>query len=921
MTVVELICRVAAAAFTDRAPLGVRLSPVSIGAEELPLLLAEARRVLPANTFVALAAPGAEGVEDARSCIADGERAAERATAWRNQLAPAERILYVSARRLGRAGGLEDTLHHLTERELRKELVTWASDAGRVPEAVLAGLDRADIVSQSDLRSLCQFLDTAAGATMAEIGAALPILHLAPDSGLADNPEARIGANKRLVKRAMTRDNRGNAALVPKAVEVRRELEAALGGGAGGESLVDIDLGVLGTSEIDPAKVPRPRAAPPAPRPPRGGAASPPPKPSTSGAAATPPPTGGDSPQSLLGGGVRPRGEPGRAQIRGRAKATSSAWDLLPPGLANMVNAVLGGEGEGLVWATGAAPHALIAALPSSLAKPRSADLDPLRPLPQFAVWVSARAELVAALGEDLETLSSAPFVALSSADRWAIAARLGGAALALLEAAGAAGSDALRCALDLDTAQIAVRGETRLIALTPLHSVVLTQLLQRRRLVCAHASPTESRIALAGLRAPLAVPASWPTPTGPLSCGPGPRFAPLFGAPPSLAGVESVLAFVLDGLTRLLPHARLGVTASAEEHPAAVLRGLTTAMAATPAVSAAVLHARSALSLDDRATALVDEGRLRLEPLEPGVRAHLYVPKVARTLAAAIAPTELLGRSLPGAWSLADDGVADLVGVPVPQDAAAWTLVLGATRGAPPRPQFVLSRGAVAGLLYTVVCGDPRAAARALTPAYKALGVEKLTPRTIENLTRDLSFGAGGMISLGADPASALGAMLAELSLSIHLGEDAVHAGVANGRGDPIFGDASAPVALAAAMEHGGVRIALAAASLAPLGERERTAVAAGMEVVSLANGDTPLAGAARVLFAEALQSGWRRHADGPRVIEAILLGASLRAEPLLLGPSGSPSTMMIVGGQLARVITINAGMLEALTSRVRAG
>jgi hypothetical protein len=295
MTFGELICRVALLRFDDDAQLGARISPVNIDAADAADLAAVAKRILPPHVYVAIAAPGAETVEEDRLCVAPGERAAERATAWRNRLSAdgTERILYVSARRLGKAGGLQDTLCELTESELRRGFVRWlASAASGMPAAIGEALASSGAADLADARALTSFAASVIGAPdpLAAAGKALPLLGLAADSRLSEAPTERLAANVKLTRAAGAGDARVNRSDAPALVAAKQALGRAISEADGppdSAALAAVDLGSLGladlTGEAARRRAPKPKApaAPSRPTSPpvRPSAPKPPPRP------------------------------------------------------------------------------------------------------------------------------------------------------------------------------------------------------------------------------------------------------------------------------------------------------------------------------------------------------------------------------------------------------------------------------------------------------------------------------------------------------------------------------------------------------------------------------------------------------------------------------------------------------------------
>ncbi len=279
MTFAELLCHVAKLRFNDEAQVGVRVSPVMITPQEALQIPTAARAILAPNTFVAVACPGVDPWEDDRTCVAAGEHAAERATFWRNRLSPqaGDRVLYVSARRLGRAGGLQDTLFDLSESRLRQGFLEWcrSPESGCPPELAEA-LAQSGVAEVADARALAAFSAAVFDAVdpVRAAGDALPVLSLARDSALATNPEERLRENVRWVRAASAGDSRGVSKLSQQAAVVRRTLTEVTSGAAGDDlmtGLKTVDIGPLKLEELA-APAPKPRSAskpkpPKAPRP------------------------------------------------------------------------------------------------------------------------------------------------------------------------------------------------------------------------------------------------------------------------------------------------------------------------------------------------------------------------------------------------------------------------------------------------------------------------------------------------------------------------------------------------------------------------------------------------------------------------------------------------------------------------------
>ena len=1012
MRFTELICHVAASKFSERAQLGVRLSPVTLDTDEAGELARVARELLPAGTFIAVAAPGAPAYDDDRTCTSDGERAAERATAWRNQLGPGERILYVSVRRLGRAGGLEDTLSELTEADLREGLLAWCEQDGRLPKELVGALRSAGVVDRADARSLCRFATAAVGEKLEKVGELLPLIDLAADSRLAEAPKERIAANARWVKSAATGDNRGTGRMGPRAVDLRKQLGAAITSddGASASRLGGVDLGDLSTDELNsdapkatraprPNKEPAPKAAADS----KGKtSATPKPAPKTSKGAsgartATPPEQRDQQPKEEERGG-RPDGGVGepsepvseaddtsdggpltdpelarsadldapvspeesadeqasgethdaeesgtpdmppaprprpRPAPRARARPLSGPWTEvmhgeerggagpLPLGLARLLTAVLEGNGDGLVWTVSNDPAGALTSPPKEFREPGRQDTATLDAA-HLTTWRDARHRVASALGDAaLDVLWRTPYTALGDERVAPLVVDLLHALIRLLESADAAGPEALIAALALDTASLVTPFGHAIVVLSPLHPLVLAPMVDRlpRMAQAAQLKGASRSVLAAEVDGPLPLPTLLPTPWGNLPWCPSGLTTPIFGAAtvddPAMAdAVEQVVL----ALARLHPQAGLALSVAAEAAPGAVARGVAQALTQEPSILRAVVHCREAISLGDAGDPLWQTGRLGLEPLDAETRPHIWVRAPASLSTCAAAPIGLPKLGLD--WRLAERGPVDLSAVVSPRDSVAWSLVVGARlKGTPRRPQFVLSRGSAGQSRFAVLSADPRGAARALIPTYKAVGVEKLTPKTVEHLTRDLSVGAAGLVSLDKDADGRIAALLVELAVAQLLGEDAMVAGLEAAHLRVLLGLRGGSFCMGAAWTPVGVRIVFGVGliSRAP-GAAEAEALERGLEVVRLAGRDSELGLAARRALVAALQSGWRRHEDGPAIVEAILDRAALSPEVLAVGAAGSAGLQ--VGGKELRVRVVTPGMLEELVVGMR--
>jgi hypothetical protein len=255
----ELICRLAQKRFEGPAQVGARLSPVALRPEEASMLLKDAERLFgERRVYVSVSIPGVEPSETEHVCVDPTERAAERATRWRNtvDLKNRERVLYVSVVRQGKAGGLRDVLYELTEAELRQAFVSWATSPSALPEGLGAALQSAGIEERVDARSLCEFSE----AVLKEKGAEaqwdaaslqLPLLSLIPDSNLRSAPTKRLTANARWVRDVAATERKVSSLTAP-AKKRRTQLARAITQSAEDieTALGRIDLGDLSEADL-----------------------------------------------------------------------------------------------------------------------------------------------------------------------------------------------------------------------------------------------------------------------------------------------------------------------------------------------------------------------------------------------------------------------------------------------------------------------------------------------------------------------------------------------------------------------------------------------------------------------------------------------------------------------------------------------
>jgi len=250
--------------------LGVRVSPCDLEPNEAGALIDFLREELGAKVYISVAVPGVEEVRfDDRTCLCDGERAAQLATAWRNvvKAAAGEAVVYVSVCRQGRAGGLRDTLRPLTDRDLVEHMLQVDR---LMPAGLGTTLRSGGLAAHVEPRQVAAFSRAASGEWR-RAGDFFPLLGLVRDSLVPGGPNdaARMSANLRLV-RAVAAGEVGKVRLNKKvkvfAVELARRLSEL--GSLTEEVLGGIDLGELADDDLATRPRPKPRAKPkPKPKP------------------------------------------------------------------------------------------------------------------------------------------------------------------------------------------------------------------------------------------------------------------------------------------------------------------------------------------------------------------------------------------------------------------------------------------------------------------------------------------------------------------------------------------------------------------------------------------------------------------------------------------------------------------------------
>ncbi len=648
-----LICEAAKQLFDEDALIGVRLSPVMLTHEEARELVSIASDAIGDHVHVAVGVPDGQLAEGERWCVAPGERAAERATFWRNTIHPerGERILYVSVDRLGKAGGLRDTLYELSERDLRETFFSVMTTDGHETADVMLGLQQAGIEEHADARALCDFAGAVLNAPPDErwraAGDELPRLELVRDTSLGEDPIRRLRANARWV-RAEAASERKSRTLTKRAKRARQQIKRAVSQeGAVEAHLAQIDLGTLEGADLDSDVTTKKRKRRTTGR---TGARAHGGTPGGASATKTARGVGLSTPQVTDEGETPYSGEVPRPAHDGAWSAADQERELggrtsPPPGLTKLLRELDGARGAPISqFVRTGSPRELLERPPRSK-QPVSvlelaAELSPVAS--EVEAWERSRAALSAQLqivvggrGDATVNLMNAPLLVLDDPSLRRAAGEHVEVSAALLQAAARTGDLRLvTTALNLETITLYEVDEptsaprAALAVLGPLHPLWLGQALAwYRELEAARSSGPLGRrlIARALAFGPLA-PNEWRTASHGLELE-------------SSAGVGGMLVFetvatavsmtartvagekLLRALVQHQPHARLAARIAIHgPNPGPVVEGIANAVMALAedgvGWGAAEVVVGEALTVAKRAEEAVTAGALRLCPM-----------------------------------------------------------------------------------------------------------------------------------------------------------------------------------------------------------------------------------------------------------------------------------------------------------------
>jgi hypothetical protein len=502
MKVSSLVVKAAARAFRDRPDLlGVRISPLTLSATEASALADAAARELD-KAYVVVSAPGIELLDRDRLFVAPDERAAERATTWRNRVnvSVGEHLLYVSAEEHNKAGGLQDCLVELSDADLANELL----DSCEKPLSGLSHVLReSNLVGRVGLPELSTFVQMASRAVQTDkkpwpaIGECLPVIGLIKDTALtAANAAQRLSTNLDIVSRAGAGARRGSSG--PRG-EMERHIREGLRDGQ--SILQDLDL-------ADARFVPKTTA-------PKGQQAKSIPKRKIKAKVVAPgvdqPPP---EPLQVRGTEAPESGPSPPAKRRARGWPTVNA---LPSGLTRLLAELISAGAPLHIRVRGPA-RSLLSTLPGGVNIVPVPHDWPTDFRPVLGELQSCRERLLRTIDEDSERTATllvrAPNALLGNGEVRAAATEYVSAAVAVYVATREAGDElAMRAALELDTVAISDERGDALRLLGPLHPLYLAQALAFAT-ASGERDPLVTRL-LERVTAEPAAPAVWPSEKG----------------------------------------------------------------------------------------------------------------------------------------------------------------------------------------------------------------------------------------------------------------------------------------------------------------------------------------------------------------------------------------------------------------------
>ncbi len=641
--------------------LGVRLSPVRLTAGEARELARLAPEALGERIYVAVSAPGTKYQLSGRVLVAPDERAAEKATEWRNVAHPnqGEHLVYVSVDVHGRAGGLQDCLHPLSEKMLREHFGVLCDDTERgFPVGLGETLSEARLIERVSSHQLCEFADavaqrTHAGATSwAAVGAALGDLYLATDTRLrAADARDRLRANTELVARVLTGERQGSRkAQNAEATALMSKLRAAA---ESSSTLRSVDVGEIQTAPLLKLAGLRPtsKRGRGKPKPTQGKRKKKANKKKTKRKkeATTKPvtptedlrPVDEEFVNDLLDKKPESREKEARRRAR-RLVGNAGVWDdkvqrselgsiKLPAGLLEAFALLEESGHDGISLQVRGDVRRSIQRIPASH-ELVGHDLKVSSLTREIENWRCARLALMSELdevtqkrsGAALELLLRAPLLALADEHIGGHISTLIDRGADLLTKAEACSDPAeLRAALNIDTITIRSRAGEEALIVSPLHPLWLAQSKARYESLLREAQldDTARRLVARSLAAAPVAPPRWPSPSGVwLDRSSVSMTLPTYDVHSEavpLASVRTATRLLAKRLLELEPYAHLGLRVRAEGRGAAgVVDGMADLLHSIPALSGVSVHVPEALAeYSAAASQEIAEGRLSVLP------------------------------------------------------------------------------------------------------------------------------------------------------------------------------------------------------------------------------------------------------------------------------------------------------------------
>ncbi len=580
MRMPELIVRTAREALTrDPELLGVRLSPVTLSANEAKELANLATREFGPSAFVVVSAPGVDPrLSKDRIFAAPDQRAAEQATAWRNvvNVKRGEHLVYVSCEEHDKAGGLRDCLIELTDDDLIRQLLSYCRDQGGILRHTADALEEAKLTDRMSPAMLSGFVDVAAKSVegkkekdaWAVIGETLPLLGLARDTKLARaTASERLSENRRLVARAATGEVRRQG--TGQVADIERQLREGLRQGEAA-ALASVDLGPLKLAKPQPKKRSTESARTEKPAPKKVARK----QERVSTAEASDPATATAS-------------RPG-AKSSGSAGRNVPRWppaEALPSGLHDLLRELNASGGQAIECRSRVAARRTLKDLPSDAAVAHASVAWPENVAKIVDDLQDRRTALLALIDPDqtiaTRVLIRLPSVVLKVPEVKAAVHTYLSTCLQFFQACATEPDEVLRGALERESIGFFDGARTELRLLGPLHPLWLAQSSDTAQLLAN--TPDRDDLELLRRVENMAAPATWPLGTADeLAAADSEQSLLVFERAPSVASpkaLEHVGYRIGRRFLELSPHARIGLRiAIVDGEPAALIEGLSRA-------------------------------------------------------------------------------------------------------------------------------------------------------------------------------------------------------------------------------------------------------------------------------------------------------------------------------------------------------